>query len=78
MPIHYGSREHNFQTMSSPLATQLPHAVGAAYSLKLSKKDAIAICYFGEGAASEGVSDIYMCVGYLYVCRISICVHKCI
>eukprot|EP00596_Hydrurales_sp_CCMP1899_P005387 CAMPEP_0119050730 /NCGR_PEP_ID=MMETSP1177-20130426/71397_1 /TAXON_ID=2985 /ORGANISM="Ochromonas sp, Strain CCMP1899" /LENGTH=432 /DNA_ID=CAMNT_0007029447 /DNA_START=184 /DNA_END=1482 /DNA_ORIENTATION=- len=54
MPIHYGSKEHNFQTMSSPLATQMPHAVGAAYSLKLSKKDAIAICYFGEGAASEG------------------------
>lgn len=43
-----------FQTISSPLATQLPQAVGAAYSLKLSQKDRIVICYFGEGAASEG------------------------
>jgi 2-oxoisovalerate dehydrogenase E1 component alpha subunit len=34
MPIHYTSRELNFQTVSSPLATQLPHAVGAAYAMK--------------------------------------------
>lgn len=54
MPVHYGSRELNFQTISSPLTTQLPQAVGAAYALKLSKQDAITITYFGEGAASEG------------------------
>ena len=24
MPIHYGSKEHHFVTISSPLATQLP------------------------------------------------------
>ena len=54
MPVHYGSKELNFQTISSPLATQLPHAVGAAYALKLEKKDNVTICYFGEGAASEG------------------------
>ncbi len=35
MPIHYGSKAHNFQTVSAPLATQLPHAVGAAYALKV-------------------------------------------
>jgi 2-oxoisovalerate dehydrogenase E1 component alpha subunit len=54
MPVHYGSRELNYQTISSPLATQLPQAVGAAYALKLEKKKACTICYFGEGAASEG------------------------
>jgi len=31
MPVHYGSKQHNFQTISSPLATQLPQAVGSAY-----------------------------------------------
>ena len=36
MPIHYGSKPHNFQTVSAPLATQMPHAVGAAYALKVS------------------------------------------
>ena len=35
MPIHYGSKALNFHTISSPLATQLPHAVGAAYTLKV-------------------------------------------
>lgn len=35
MPIHYGSKALNFHTISSSLATQLPHAVGAAYALKV-------------------------------------------
>ncbi|MCL1060139.1 3-methyl-2-oxobutanoate dehydrogenase [Shewanella sp. Choline-02u-19] len=54
MPIHYGSQALNYQTISSPLATQIPQATGVAYSLKMQKKRNIAICYFGEGAASEG------------------------
>ena len=35
MPIHYGSKELHFQTISSPLTTQLPQAAGAAYAYKL-------------------------------------------
>lgn len=53
MPVHYGSRKLNFHTISSPLTTQLPQAVGAAYANKLKGKDAITMVYFGEGAASE-------------------------
>ena len=29
MPVHYGSKELNYVTISSPLATQLPQAVGS-------------------------------------------------
>jgi 2-oxoisovalerate dehydrogenase E1 component alpha subunit len=54
MPVHYGSKELNFQTISSPLGTQIPHAAGSAYALKRSGKDACVVCFFGEGAASEG------------------------
>ncbi|XP_036322176.1 2-oxoisovalerate dehydrogenase subunit alpha, mitochondrial isoform X1 [Rhagoletis pomonella] len=55
MPVHYGSKEMNFVTISSPLSTQMPQAVGAAYAMKLRpKNDACVVCYFGEGAASEG------------------------
>ncbi|GFH15474.1 branched-chain alpha-keto acid dehydrogenase E1 component alpha chain, partial [Haematococcus lacustris] len=54
MPIHYGSRELCYQTISSPLATQMPHAVGAAYAMKLSGASTVAVAFFGEGAASEG------------------------
>ncbi|KAF2689973.1 thiamine diphosphate-binding protein [Lentithecium fluviatile CBS 122367] len=60
MPVHYGSKELNIHTISSTLATQIPHAAGAAYALKLQNMQQpdvpprIAVCYFGEGAASEG------------------------
>ncbi|GAV65436.1 E1_dh domain-containing protein [Cephalotus follicularis] len=54
MPIHYGSNKLNYFTVSSTIATQIPHAVGAAYSLKMDKKDACAVTYFGDGGTSEG------------------------
>jgi len=60
MPIHYGSKELNIHTISSTLATQIPHAAGAAYALKMQNIQnpnavpRVAVCFFGEGAASEG------------------------
>ncbi|KAK1755642.1 thiamine diphosphate-binding protein [Echria macrotheca] len=60
MPVHYGSRELNIHTISSPLATQLPQASGAAYALKMQRMldqsipPRVVAAYFGEGAASEG------------------------
>lgn len=55
MPVHYGSKALNFHTISSPLATQIPQAVGAAHGLVLEgKTNNIVVCFFGEGAASEG------------------------
>ncbi|MCG9712218.1 thiamine pyrophosphate-dependent dehydrogenase E1 component subunit alpha [Shewanella insulae] len=54
MPIHYGCEALNYQTISSPLATQIPQATGVGYSLKMQGKRNVAVCYFGEGAASEG------------------------
>ena len=65
MPIHYGSSALNYMTISSPLGTQIPQATGYAYGQKIKHIDAksgelsstidnITICYFGEGAASEG------------------------
>jgi 2-oxoisovalerate dehydrogenase E1 component alpha subunit len=49
MPVHYGRKSLNFHTISSPLGTQIPQAVGAAYALKREQKQAVAICYFGDG-----------------------------
>ncbi|REL27300.1 thiamine pyrophosphate-dependent dehydrogenase E1 component subunit alpha [Thalassotalea euphylliae] len=54
MPIHYGSNKLNYMTISSPLGTQIPQAAGYAYGQKLQGKDAVTMCMFGEGAASEG------------------------
>lgn len=59
MPVHYASKEHHFHSISSPLATQIPQAAGAAYTLKRMRQkgervDDCVVCYLGEGAASEG------------------------
>lgn len=60
MPVHYGSKELNIHTISSPLATQIPQASGAAYALKMQRlhdpsiPPRVVAVYFGEGAASEG------------------------
>ena len=54
MPAHWGSRELNIFTGSSPIATQIPHASGAAYAIKYRKEDAVVGCWFGDGATSEG------------------------
>lgn len=54
MPVHYGSKDIYYMTISSPLGTQIPQASGYAYAQKLRGLKNTTICYFGEGAASEG------------------------
>lgn len=54
MPVHYGCARLNFMTIASPLATQIPQATGYAYGQKMDQSGTCTICYFGEGAASEG------------------------
>ncbi|XP_019057872.1 PREDICTED: 2-oxoisovalerate dehydrogenase subunit alpha 1, mitochondrial isoform X1 [Tarenaya hassleriana] len=54
MPIHYGSNRHNYFTVSSPIATQLPQAAGVGYALKMEKKNACAVTFVGDGGTSEG------------------------
>ncbi|GBC87494.1 3-methyl-2-oxobutanoate dehydrogenase subunit alpha [bacterium HR12] len=43
-----------FAPICVPVATQLVHAVGWALGAKLDGRDACALAYFGDGAASEG------------------------
>lgn len=61
MPVHYGDRARNFHTVSSPLATQILHAVGFSYAKRLNLDkwagkyaQSIVACYFGDGTSSEG------------------------
>jgi 2-oxoisovalerate dehydrogenase E1 component alpha subunit len=54
-PHHYASRELGLHTISSVIAAQLPHAVGAAYALKYRNESGRAVLTtFGDGATSEG------------------------
>ena len=54
MPNHFGSRAINYVTASSPVGTQIPQAVGAAWAAKIRKEDVVSLVYFGDGATSEG------------------------
>ena len=54
MPVHYGKADLHYYTVSSPLSTQIPQASGYAYGQKLSGTKQCTLCYFGDGAASEG------------------------
>ena len=53
MPAHWGARDRNIITGSSPIATQCLHAAGIAFSKKLKKSDAVVGTWFGEGGTSE-------------------------
>ena len=44
----------NLFTVAVPIATQIPHATGAAWASKLKNDDRAFLCYFGDGATSEG------------------------
>ena len=39
MPVHHSVRRINFVSVSSPVGSHIPHAVGAAWAAKISKKD---------------------------------------
>jgi len=53
MPNHYGYREYNFVTASSPVGTQISHAVGAAMAIQRRGHRRISICFFGDGTSSS-------------------------
>jgi 2-oxoisovalerate dehydrogenase E1 component alpha subunit len=67
MPVHYGSRALNFQTISSPLATQIPQAAGAgkaSYSRDYSE-EALAltdsVCWLAYALKREGKGAAVIC-----------------
>ncbi|XP_076902882.1 2-oxoisovalerate dehydrogenase subunit alpha 2, mitochondrial-like [Bidens hawaiensis] len=70
MPVHYGSRKHNYITVASTVATQIPHAVGAAYSLKMEKQDSCVITYFGDGGTSTG--DFHAALNFAAVLEVPV------
>jgi 2-oxoisovalerate dehydrogenase E1 component alpha subunit len=54
MPGHYGDRRHNLLSVSSPVATQILHAVGIALAAKIRKTGQVALTAMGEGSSNQG------------------------
>ncbi|HHY73109.1 MAG TPA: thiamine pyrophosphate-dependent dehydrogenase E1 component subunit alpha [Bacillus bacterium] len=54
MPGHFGQKKNRIVTGSSPVTTQVPHAVGFALAGKMEGKDLVAFVTFGEGSSNQG------------------------
>jgi 2-oxoisovalerate dehydrogenase E1 component alpha subunit len=60
MPVHHSANWINMVSISSPVGTQIPQAVGAAYGAKVMGKDDVAMVFFGEGTSSTGEFHVGM------------------
>ena len=58
MPVHHSARDINFVSISSPVGTQIPQAVGTAMAARIAGKDDVALTYFGDGATSTGAFHV--------------------
>jgi TPP-dependent pyruvate/acetoin dehydrogenase alpha subunit len=54
MPVHFSfDRPIHFVSISSPIGTQIPQAVGAAYAMQLRREDNVVLASFGDGGTSS-------------------------
>src|SRR5690606_35765717 len=87
MPGHFGHKKLRIVTGSSPVTTQVPHAVGFALASKMKNKKFASFVTFGEGSSNQGdfheglnfagvhkLPVIFMCENNQYA--ISVPVHK--
>ncbi len=87
MPVHYSFADLKLFSISSPIATQVIQAVGAAMAGKIRKTGEVAITYFGDGGTSENdfhtgmtfagvykAPTIFICTNNQYA--ISVPLHK--
>lgn len=70
MPAHYGSRKLKIISGSSPVATQVLHAVGAALAAKMRREPSVAWTSFGEGSSNQG--DVHEGMNFAGVHRLPV------
>ncbi|MBU9724092.1 MULTISPECIES: thiamine pyrophosphate-dependent dehydrogenase E1 component subunit alpha [Bacillaceae] len=54
MPGHFGQKKNRIVTGSSPVTTQVPHAVGFGLAAKMKNEEFVAFTTFGEGSSNQG------------------------
>jgi pyruvate dehydrogenase E1 component alpha subunit/2-oxoisovalerate dehydrogenase E1 component alpha subunit len=70
MPNHWCDRSIRLVSVSSPVATQLPHAVGAAYAAKVRGERVAVLTTFGDGGTSTG--DFHAAMNFAGVFRLPV------
>jgi len=68
MPGHYGHVRHHLVSVSSPVATQILHAVGIALAAKIRGTDQVAVAIMGEGSSNQG--DVHEALNFAAIHRL--------
>lgn len=66
MPNHFAAAEQRCMSISSPIATQIPQAVGVAMAARIRGDKTIALVSFGDGGTSEGDFHVAMNFGGVF------------
>lgn len=75
MPVHHSANWLNTVSISSPVGTQIPQAVGTAMGMRIAGTDNVTMTFFGEGTSSMG--DFHVAMNFagvnkaptIFVCR---------
>ncbi len=60
-----------------PMGTHIPHAVGVACAARYKRDGSVTLCYFGDGASSEGISqEALNFAGVLQAPVVFVCVNN--
>ncbi len=70
MPCHEAWKPGRFASISSPISTQISHAVGAAWAARLKGDDMVSLVWFGEGGTSA--ADFHAGLNFAAVRRIPV------
>jgi 2-oxoisovalerate dehydrogenase E1 component alpha subunit len=70
MPCHETWAPGHFVSISSPIATQLPHAVGVAWAARIKGDDVVPLVYFGDGSTSA--NDFHTGLNFAAVNRLPV------
>lgn len=67
MPDHWTARDRRIGSVSSPVGTQIPQAVGMAWAARLLGTGEVVLVYFGDGTSSQG--DFHVAANFAGVFR---------
>ncbi len=68
MPGHYGHADRRIVSVSSPVATQILHAVGIALAARIRGLDEVAVAIMGEGSSNQG--DVHEALNFAAIHRL--------
>ena len=71
MPVHYSWRSGNVVSVSSPVGTQFPQAVGAAMAFAYRGERRVVGAWIGDGTAAQG--DFHHALNFASVTTITAC-----